>query len=277
MPESAMTTDHPGWEISAGGRPARLARTAAGVWSATWNGARVNVCPLPGADGEPPTVLTASAADLPPRVPSRLREELGRLGTVHRLTNPWLWDAITTAVLRQVVRAAQARALYQRWSAAHGMSVANERAKLALPPGPETVLALPDSAFADVGAAFHRTALTAAAEAYLELGATWATLPPPELASALDAVPRIGPWTARAAAADFTGDFSIYPCGDLAVRTWATRAAPEHLWPQGDRAFETAWRALADTPQHLHTLTLLTLTWGSHASTQPDPPPQREH
>lgn len=267
-----VTTDHPGWEILATGRPARLVRTGSGTWLAELDNSGVHLRCVQGTEDERPAVVTARAADLPPRAPSTLTRELKRLDTVQRLANPWLWDAITTAILRQVVRAAQARALYQRWCATHGTTLASGGSKLALPPAPEAVLDLPESAFADAGTAFHRTALQAAARAYLEYAATWMSLPPVELANALDAVPRIGPWTARAAAADHAGDFSVYPHNDLAVRTWATRAAPEHPWPAKDRDFEKEWRALADTPHHLHTLTLLTLTWGSNARTDPDQP-----
>lgn len=276
MPATVMTTDHPGWETLETGRPARLVRSVSGAWFASLGSTGVRLLCVQGTEAERPAVVTAQAADLPPRTPPRLAAALTSLGTVQRLSNPWLWDAITTAILRQVVRAAQARALYRRWCLTHGVALSNDGGKLALPPAPQAVLALPESAFAEAGAAFHRTALQAAARAYLEHAAAWATLPPAQLATALDAVPRIGPWTARAAAADYTGDFTLYPFGDLAVRTWAGRAAPEHPWPGKERDFEAAWRALADTPQHLHTLTLLTLTWGSHARTHPDPPPRNE-
>jgi 3-methyladenine DNA glycosylase/8-oxoguanine DNA glycosylase len=276
MNTAVMTIDHPGWITVATEHPSRLVRTSTGVFAATWTGTQVSLRSLHGSEDQRPAALTVDAAHLPPRTPPQLADQLRQLGTVHRLANPWLWDAITTAILRQVVRAAQARALYQRWCHTHGMSLTDGHGMLALPPGPESVLTLPEPAFTETGTAFHRTALQAAARAYLEHAAAWSILPPAELAAALDAVPRIGPWTARAAAADFTGDFSIYPHGDLAVRTWATRAAPEQPWPARDREFETEWRALADTTHQLHALTLLTLTWGSNARTnagQPDPSP----
>ncbi|MFJ8731235.1 hypothetical protein [Streptomyces bauhiniae] len=49
------------------------------------------------------------------------------------------------------------------------------------------------------------------------------------MATALTGIPRIGPWTA--AAADYTGDFSVYPHDDLAVRTWA-EDRPTYPWPR---------------------------------------------
>jgi 3-methyladenine DNA glycosylase/8-oxoguanine DNA glycosylase len=269
MPET-MTTDHPAWETLPSGLPTRLLQSGSEIWSATWHEAGPRLCCVAGDAQKQPTVITAQAGDLPPRTPPRLATELETLGTVHRVANPWLWDALTTAILRQVVRAAQARALYHRWCQTHGTPIAIGGGKLALPPGPEAVLDLPETAFGEVGAAFHRTALQAAASTYLDHGAAWSALAPAALATALDTIPRIGPWTARAAAADYSGDFSVYPHGDLAVRTWSGRAAPDHPWPGKDRDFESCWRALADTDRHLHALTLLTLTWGSHACTHPD-------
>jgi DNA-3-methyladenine glycosylase II len=129
------------------------------------------------------------------------------------------------------------------------------------------VLTLPDEAFRAIGAAFHRTALQAAATAYQEHAEEWKGLAPDDLVKALDDIPRVGPWTASAATADFTGDFSVYPHGDLAVRTWARRAAPDAALPDDERAFAAAWqRSAPDRPQ-LHALTLFTLAWGTHART----------
>ncbi|MEU7261011.1 hypothetical protein AB0B21_35200 [Streptomyces rimosus] len=130
------------------------------------------------------------------------------------------------------------------------------------------MLRLNDQQFAQVGTAFHRTALRAAAAAYRAHHHTWEHLSPDDLVKALREVPRIGPWTAAAAAANYCGDFAVYPHGDLAVRTWARRVAPDHPFPDGERAFNAYWRRLANEDRtHLHALTLLTLTWGSHVRT----------
>ena len=64
-------------------------------------------------------------------------------------------------------------------------------------------------------------------------------------ADALQAIPRVGPWTARAAAADWSNDWALYPYTDLAVRTWAKRAAPSRYWPVDEPTFGRMWRALA--------------------------------
>ncbi|WP_308013955.1 hypothetical protein [Streptantibioticus parmotrematis] len=206
------------------------------------------------------------ADQLPASAPAALRTALSGLKRVVRLPNPDLWDAITTAVLRQVVRAAQARALYQRWCAAYGTRD-TALGPVALAPSPKTVLGLSDDAFREVGAAFHRTALQAAAAAYEQHADEWRSLDPDDLVKALDDIPRVGPWTASAATADFTGDFSVYPHGDLAVRTWAHRAAPAAALPDAERQFAVTWQRYAPDRYHLHALTLFTLAWGTHART----------
>jgi DNA-3-methyladenine glycosylase II len=266
--DGVLVLDHPGWHLvpaGADGVRRRVAQAGTGLWEAVWQPGGLTLRVLHGQPETPPVITRTTSADLPPRIPAALRRELVGLGVVHRLSNPCLWDAITTAVLRQVVRAAQARALYARWCRAHGRPVTTEAGKLALVPDPETVLGLDERAFAQVGAAFHRTALRAVAEVYLAHGAAWSRLGAAALVDVLCRVPRIGPWTARAAAADFTGDFTGYPHGDLAVRTWAARAAAPDTFPSAAAAFEATWTGLAETGQHLHALTALTLAWGSHA------------
>ncbi|WP_455353434.1 hypothetical protein [Streptomyces sp. SYSU K217416] len=267
MTATALTTDHPGWIHSDDNTRARVMDAGPGVWLARWTCAGLALSCIDGSEDDKPSAEETTAGQLPKAVPAELAGALTHLGTVVRIPNPSLWDALTTAILRQVVRAAQARVLYRRWCTAYGRTISTPAGPLALAPDPEAVLSLTDAAFKDVGAAFHRTALQAAASAYLEHHEKWAAMDAPELVSALDYIPRIGPWTASATTADYTGDFSVYPHGDLAVRTWADRAAPGVVWPATERAFATSWTAQADNNQQLHALTLLTLTWGSHVST----------
>jgi DNA-3-methyladenine glycosylase II len=187
---------------------------------------------------------------------------LSGLGSVARFRNADLWDAIGTAIIRQVIRAGQSRKLYRAFCKAYG-----ERGELpnggmyALFPTPEIVLGLSNDQFSSTGMAFKRRPLQAAAEAYLEQGRKWRELTPHALTHELQSVSRVGPWTAHAAVADWSNDWSLYPYADLAVRTWATRAAPSHDWPNDEPAFGRVWRALAG--EHLSSLTLLTLAWGS--------------
>jgi DNA-3-methyladenine glycosylase II len=257
---STVMTDHPAWvsdddlsltrafPLSGGGHA--VART---------NGSHLDWCCAEAAAGAPdPGVLTLPAQAA--RAVPELAAALGSLGAVARFGNPSLWDALGTAIIRQVVRAAQAQRQYRDFCAAYGTPVRCGTATGWLFPSPETVLDLGDAQFASTGLAFKRRALRAAASAFLEHGRTWAVLPAADLMTELCRVQRVGPWTAGAAAADWSNDFTAYPCGDLAVRTWAGRAAPSIAWPGDEPGFAEHWRQLAGP--HLAELTLLTLAWG---------------
>jgi DNA-3-methyladenine glycosylase II len=166
------------------------------------------------------------------------------------------------AIMRQVIRAAQSKKLYRDFCRAHGTQVRLPDGGIySLFPTPEIVLQLTDEQFASLGLAFKRRTLRLAAEAYSSHGAQWREMSPSALLDALQAIPRVGPWTARATAADWSNDWALYPYTDLAVRTWAKRAAPSRYWPVGEPTFGRMWRALAG--EGLSSLTLLTLAWGS--------------
>ncbi|MFG3618559.1 hypothetical protein [Nocardia sp. NPDC047654] len=127
-------------------------------------------------------------------------------------------------------------------------------------PSPERILDLSDEQFRQVGAAFPKCALRAAARAFLAQGSRWEKLPPAELVTTLQTIDRAGGWTARTAVADYTNDFSFYDYSDIAVQPAARRLNPDRQWPQGARAFKAAWEELAG--DQLSAWTLLTLAWG---------------
>jgi DNA-3-methyladenine glycosylase II len=271
---TTLITDHPAWITDQVGLAARVVQHDGSLWFASWTGTALDLRPLDASATTRPPLSHTPATQLPhAKAAHPLVKPLSALGTVARLTNPSLWDAITTAILRQVVRAAQARKVYRRWCSQHGQASVTPAGPMAIAPGPESVLRLSDEAFAEAGAKFHRTALQAAAAAYQDNHERWAAMSADELVKALDEVPRIGPWTASAAAADYTGDFSVYPHGDLAVRTWARAATSTVLvaLPEAERDFEARWRHWAPDRPQLHALTLFTLTWGSHARTEHEP------
>ncbi|MFF4276145.1 hypothetical protein [Streptomyces sp. NPDC001536] len=262
-----LTTDHPAWHRYDNGARARAVRAGSGLWVMSHDSQGLRIDCVDGSEDIKPSFCVTDPADLPAAAPATLRDGLVELGVSQRLANPWLWDAITTAILRQVVRADQARKVYRTWCSTYGTDVGGPFGRLAVAPTHTKVLKLAESSFAAVGAKFHRTALQAAAEQYDKHHETWQHLDAAALADVLTTIPRIGPWTARAAAADFTGDFSIYPHDDLAVRTWAAQIAPAYSWPdKKNKAFGPLWTGWAGEDRTaLHTLTLATLTWGAHA------------
>lgn len=264
---AVLTTDHPAWIETGNGGRARAVRTASSVWVLLWDRDGLHMTCVQGAEDVKPTQVTTDPTCLPGTVVPPLKAGLADLGPTQRLANPWLWDAITTAILRQVVRAGQARKLYRAWCTTYGTAIDTPHGHLAVAPSAKQVLELDEDQFAAVGAKFHRTVLQAAANHYEQHFVHWQRMNAGDLVAALSRVPRIGPWTASAAAADFTGDFSVYPHDDLAVRTWAAKIAPDHDWPdKKDKAFGPMWTGMvgADSTA-LHSLTLSTLTWGSHA------------
>jgi DNA-3-methyladenine glycosylase II len=189
-----------------------------------------------------------------------LAAALAGLSPVARHATASLWDALVTAIIRQVVRASQATLMYRAFCTAYGSSHTHSGVTEAGVPTADVVAALSDDDFARIGMTFKRHALRAAAHAYADRGAAWRTATPIDLVEQLQAVPRIGPWTAGAAVADWSNNFALYPHEDLAVRTWARRAAPEHPWPDDDAGFAREWRRLGGA--HLGSLTALTLALG---------------
>ncbi|MGW4593543.1 hypothetical protein ACWEKJ_40035 [Amycolatopsis thermoflava] len=262
----AVMTDHPAWIPAAEGF-VRVVRRDDVVWLLTCrrksSGYATEAQPLIGS-GERPVLDVVDPAVL--AGPDDLVAPLRELGRVGRWRNPDLWDALATSIVRQVIRAGQARKLYRLFSQTHGQLVDTGHGPLWLFPTAETVLELPEAEFGRLGMAFKRRPLQAAAAAYLEHGDKWARLDPLLLRDEVQTVPRIGPWTAGATLADLTNDYALYPFADLAVRTWAHRLAPEHAWPDSEPEFAAVWRELAG--DQLSSWTLLTLAWGvRHANT----------
>jgi DNA-3-methyladenine glycosylase II len=254
-------TEHAAWR-SADGRIERVFVLPNGArWLATVRECTLRLDALGGQSAVPAPGVFTLPGGAPANV-SELAAALGGLGSVARFRNFDLWDAIGTAIIRQVIRAAHAKKLYRAFCDAYG-----ERVRLpsgdvyCLFPTPEIAFGLDSDQFSAIGMAFKRPPLLAAAQAYLEHGAKWRDLPPTVLIGELQTVPRIGQWTAHAAVADWSNDWSLYPYADLAVRTWAKRAAPAFTWPDDEPTFGALWRALAC--EHLSSLTLLTLAWGS--------------
>jgi DNA-3-methyladenine glycosylase II len=255
-----VMTDHAAWS-EAGGRKQRIFATkGGGRWLVQLHRGSLSLECLKGEGVAPdydifisPTILGTNA---------ELNAAVSSLGAVMRFRNNDLWDAIGTSIIRQVIRAGQAKKLYRIFCDTYGEAIElPDGTSYSLFPTAEVVHDLSDDGFSAIGMAFKRGPLKAAAQAFLAHGATWLKLDPEALIMALQVVPRIGPWTAQAAVADWTNDWSLYPYADLAVRTWAKKAAPTFIWPTDEPTFGRVWRGLAG--EHLSSITLLTLAWGS--------------
>lgn len=162
-----VITDHPSWLSTDTGAAYRAVRcgTSIGVLTCTPTGSGdhdTTAHHVSGA-GDPPVVDVLDPATLvgEQAVVTPLREA----GTVARWRNPDLWDALATSIVRQVIRAGQARTLYRAFCRADGERVATPVGETWLFPAPDTVLALPDAEFARLGLAFKCRPLRATAAA----------------------------------------------------------------------------------------------------------------
>lgn len=253
--------DHPSWTTDDRGTSRRAVRIGASVSMVVATpgngGTNIEVHRVRGGNAEP-RLDVFDPADLRGR--DDLATPLRRDGPVARLANPDPWDAVATAIIRQVIRAGQARKLYRLLCTEHGEQVAISSGAATLFPAAEALLALPDEEFKRLGLAFKRGPLRAAAQAYLDLGQKWIEMDARQFMDELQNIPRIGPWTAKATVTDLTNDYALYDYADLAVRTWAARLTPEYAWPDDAATFARAWEAA--TGAQLSVWTALTLAWG---------------
>ncbi|HEU5271171.1 MAG TPA: hypothetical protein VFU36_14690 [Jatrophihabitans sp.] len=194
-----------------------------------------------------------STADLSEATPAPIRQRLARLDGLQRLGAGSYWEALGTAVIRQVIRADQARKLWHRLAAASGTAGRF--------PSTEQFLAAGDAELAEVGLGFKIRTLRTVAEACRSEQYRWDQLGPGELHDAWLTLPGIGPWSAGAAIADLRNAWQLYPHDDLAVRTWAGRAFPELAVPADPRLFLRCWSDWGG--QAVGMLTVLTLGWSA--------------
>ncbi len=261
MIATAVMTDHPSW-LSAGSTYYRAVRSGDAVWALiaepSGTGCWQTSVNLVSGHGRQPVADVFDPASLTGT--DGLIEPLRVAGTVARWRNPDIWDALATSIIRQVIRAGQARKLYREFSRVHGEMVSTPAGETWLFPTPTTVLELPEEEYSRLGLAFKWPPLQAAAQAYLNQRQVWADLDASTLLTAVQSVHRIGPWSAGATVADLTNDYSLYPFADLAVRTWAKRIAPERIWPDKEPEFAALWQQLSQ--DQLSEWTALTLAWG---------------
>jgi DNA-3-methyladenine glycosylase II len=266
-----VMTDHPGWipARKGGGKLRVFVSVDGGRWLVRTGGPTAftlrelaPACFKPFSDAFqlPPDALT----DLP-----QLADGLAGLGTVVRFRAGNLWDALGTAAVRQMLRAPHGDRLYRQFCQACGEHVQLPTGEdYWLFPTPETVLDLSREQFEAAGLASKRGVLRDAAASYLRHAQDWYRLSPLRLVEELHRIPGVGRWTAHAAVADRENDWALYPAGDLTLRTWARRAAPDYPWPTDERAFANLWRVLTRT--HLGTATVLTLAWGNRHADETD-------
>ncbi|MGH1554231.1 hypothetical protein ACRAWF_26670 [Streptomyces sp. L7] len=241
-----LTIDHPAWHHYPDGARARAVQAGSGLWVMSYDGHALRIDCVEGSEDIKPSFVATDPADPAGSRTAALRNGLTELGVSQRLANPRLWDAITTAILRQVVRADQARKALPQLV----QHVRHNRGRPVRFPGPRSgphPSAQPArEQLRRDRAKFHRTALQAAAEQYEQHHETWQHLDATALVTALTGIPRIGrgppaqpPPTSPGTSASTRTTTSPCAPGDRADRARAS-------WPdKKDKSFGPLWTGWA--------------------------------
>lgn len=157
---------------------------------------------------------------------------------IYRIQCPNLWNCIGTNIIRQVIRASQAKNMYRTFSEHVGERIIlTGGIRYHLFPSPQKVLETPDSTYQRMGMSFKIDALKNAARFILEHADKLKKIQAPDLLDELMKIRRVGSWTARATVADYTNELATYPYGDAAIRFYAREALPRHEWPKEEVSF----------------------------------------
>jgi hypothetical protein len=256
-PGEAITAllDHPGWLRSSDGHTCRAFSRGATVWTVVYRPSEST------AATEVHSHTAASMADVfdPADLATPLSSlgVLRKMGRVHRLRNPDVWDALLPPLMHQRRTVDDAAGMYRRLCDTHGRVISTEVGPALLAPRPDVVAGLSDSAFAAISLKGKAKPLRAMANAYLARTAGWTTDSPGELFKELLTLPYVGRWSAGVVTSDVTSDFSYYVfSGDVSYERWQElfRMIGSDL---SAARFKEAWDGL-DRCQ-LSTLVLLTL------------------
>ncbi|KIA61359.1 hypothetical protein [Nocardia vulneris] len=257
--------DHPGWNRSEDGRAHRVL---------TDNHHRISIVT---AEDLPQTLFIncqpADARPVPITVgyfdpatltgPLTLTAPLRALGTVTRLANPDLWDALGAALLGQFLTPKHLQRFYYRLCCTYGRRIHTPDGNTGwLFPRPDVIAALGREDVTDLLVRVKLPALQLAADAYLRHGEQWRELlgsgaPAVKLVEAITKVmPQLDRTAIARAVADHSNDFTVYPI-DTTLRSSVCRLSTRHSWPVDDADFHTEWQAMTGEQQSVWTLLAL--------------------
>jgi DNA-3-methyladenine glycosylase II len=179
-------------------------------------------------------------------VPANLARRFLTSTPLIHIASASLGEAVLKAVIRQVIAASYARTLIWTLVTHAGPRMEHDAGTSYGFPSLETITRLAPDDLRSWGFGYKARLLPRIAHDLLELQAEEriGLLAPAEAIALLQQVKGIGRWTARVAVCDVTGDWSVYPFEDLAVRTWARKLWSEHVWPQEEQAFFNAWQEM---------------------------------
>src|SRR5690606_22497634 len=145
MQTKTVMFDHPGWLATDEGH-VRAVRTSSGAHIVVCRpdadgGHAVETAPLGGGSGSGPVFDVFDAAEL--EGSDTAAANLRKAGPVERIRTPDLWDDNATAIIREVIRAGQARKLGQQFSGVHVERIVTSAGEGLLFPDTDVVLSLP--------------------------------------------------------------------------------------------------------------------------------------
>jgi DNA-3-methyladenine glycosylase II len=177
-------------------------------------------------------------------VPANLASRFLASAPLTHIASASLGEAVIKAVIRQVIAASHARKLIQTLVIHAGSRRERDGDTTYGFPSLEVIAHLAPDDLRSWGFGYKAKLLPRIALDLLEQRAEeqMHLLSPEKAILLLQQIKGIGRWTAHVAVCDVTGDWSVYPFEDLAVRTWARKLWPERVWPQDERAFLTVWQ-----------------------------------
>ena len=114
-----VITEHAAWRTIGPDRHRVFAFPDGAQWLVTVSGNKPSSRPLAIGVGPPQHGVFALRETAASQAPE-LSRALAALGSIARFRTPDLWEAIATAIIRQVIRAVHARRLYRDICEAHG-------------------------------------------------------------------------------------------------------------------------------------------------------------
>lgn len=177
-------------------------------------------------------------------VPANLASRFLASAPLTHIASASLGEAVIKAVIRQVIAASHARKLIQTLVIHAGSRRERNGDTTYGFPSLEAIARLAPDDLRSWGFGYKAMLLPRIAHDLLEQRAEEQVrqLSPEKAILFLQQIKGIGRWTARVAVCDVTGDWSVYPFEDLAVRTWAKKLWPERVWPQEEQTFFTVWQ-----------------------------------
>lgn len=174
-------------------------------------------------------------------LPKTLAMSFKKFAPLVHISSASLEEALFKSIIRQVITAKQAKKTIHRFITEFGKCYEYEGIKCYCFPSASDIVDISTERLISCGLGFKAQRIKNIAEGILNDGLQISSSVVDNL-NTLKELKGIGDWTARSSLCDFTGDWSIYPVDDLAVRTWAYKMWAEHQWSRDPEEFQHEWK-----------------------------------